>query len=594
MRLVLVIVAAAIAVALNLALWALPNRPVALENPWQGPLPSVSFAPYRDGQSPLTRDYPSFAQIREDLRSLVGTAAAVRTYTSLEGLQVVPNLAKEAGLKVIQGAWLSNPEYNPDPQANAREIAALIKSANDHPDTVTRLIVGNEVLLRGDLPLPELIRYIRQVRKAVKQPVTYADVWEFWIKNPSLADEVDFITIHVLPYWENEPIGVDRVMTHIDWVYRHMKEAFPNKPIFIGEIGWPSAGRSRGDAVPGRVEQARFLNAVFHWAAERGVDFNVIEAFDQPWKSALEGTVGGTWGIEDTDRRVKWRLTEPIAPQPLWPVFFGVSTALFAAALVLWRRCLMDARPLGLLAFALLAQGAASAVAWSALVGWTQAFRTVTEVFAIGMTGLQALLALLFLGLAARLVGGRRPGPIGVAGTMDAVISFVDPVEAGEGDRAWRLARRSDLLHLASVLWALALTAILAINGRYWDFPIPHFLVATIGPVAIGLLALASGGTGGVSRLGFGRLWGPIAVARPARWLDALVAAALVAFALALVWTEKLPPDLKDWSWGQILSVPLDGKPWNHEALAWMACVLALAVPFAISAVTGPRSAPRD
>ena len=586
--------ALAAAIALNLALWALPNRPVVLDDPWQGPLPSVSFAPFRDGQSPLTQDYPTPDQIREDLRSLVGATKAVRTYTSREGLEVVPGFAREYGLKVIQGAWLGNPAYAPDPRTNDREIAALIKSANDYPDVVTRVIVGNEVLLRNDLPVDQLVRYIRQVKQAVRQPVTYADVWEFWIRHPELAQEVDFITIHVLPYWENDPIGTERVMTHVDWVYEHVKAVFPDKPVFIGEIGWPSAGRSRGDAVPSRVDQARFLNDVFHWGARRKVDFNMIEAFDQPWKSKLEGTVGAAWGFLDTDRQVKYALTEPIAPQPLWPGFFALATVLLLAACLVWRRCLSGAGFWRLLAFALVAQGVASAVAWSALVGWTQNFRPATEAGAAALVVLQAGFGIAVLALAARLVGGRTGAPVGVAGTLDAIVSAMDPVadggeEESEAGRLWVLARRFDLLHVVSALVALGLTAILALNGRYWDFPIPYFLVLACGPLVLWLLARALDGGRVLADLGIGRLWGPVAATRGGRALDGILAAALALFAVTLIWTERLSPELKDWSWGRILAVPFDGRPWNVEALAWVACALAIALPFALSALRAPR-----
>ncbi len=590
MRLPALLAACAVVTALNLAAWGLPNRPVSLDDPWQGPLPSVSFAPYRDGQSPLTRSYPSPEQIREDLQSLIGTSAAVRTYTSQEGLEVVPGFAREAGLKVIQGAWLGNPAYNPDPRANDREIAALIKSANANKDVVTRVIVGNEVLLRRDLPVAELTRYIRQVKHAVSQPVTYADVWEFWVQNPQLAQEVDFITIHVLPYWENEPIGTSRVMAHVDWVYEHMQQAFPGKPIFIGEIGWPSAGRSRGDAVPSRVDQARFLNDVFHWGAQRKVDFNVIEAFDQPWKSALEGTVGAAWGFLDTHRQVKAELTRPIEPQPLWPHFFALSTLLLAGAFLVWRRCLAEAGTARLIGFGLIAQGVASAVAWSALVAWTQTFRPITEAGALALVLLQAGLGVLVIARAARLAQGHRSSPVGVAGLLDAVVSAFDPIRPeGEAGANWQLARRFDLVHLLSAATALGLTAMLAINGRYWDFPIPHFLVLAFGPALLWLFARALDGRLTRADLGFGRLWGPTAATRAGRWLDGLVATAFGVFALALLWTERLSPELQEWSWARILMVPLDGRPWNVEALWWTIAALCAAVPFAISALSPPR-----
>ena len=143
MRALLSLILVALAVAANIAVWGWCNRPVDTGT-FTGPLQSVSFAPFRDGQSPLTRIYPSTAQIDRDLAVLVGNVAGIRTYTGLEGMQVVPKLAARHGLKMVAGAWLSNRKA-----ANEQEIAALIDAANQYPTTVTRVIVGNEVLLRG-------------------------------------------------------------------------------------------------------------------------------------------------------------------------------------------------------------------------------------------------------------------------------------------------------------------------------------------------------------------------------------------------------------------------------------------------------------
>ena len=187
-------------------------------------LQSVSFAPYRPGQSPLTRTFPTPDQIEEDLKRLQGKVRAVRTYSTGENLEAVPQRAGKYGLKVWHGAWL-----NDNDKENLEQINLLIDHANKYKDTVERVIVGNEVLLRKELTANQLRRYIRQVKQRVSQPVTYADVWEFWMRNPSLADEVDFITIHILPYWEDVPIGLDRrepdgKPTHREAHRRHLQE----------------------------------------------------------------------------------------------------------------------------------------------------------------------------------------------------------------------------------------------------------------------------------------------------------------------------------------------------------------------------------
>jgi len=176
LSLILAALASAAAAAL---LWFWFDRPVPVAESWSGPVSSVSFAPFRKGQSPLTKVYPSPEQVAEDLVSLKGLARGIRTYSAREGMEVVPDLAAKLGLKVIFGAWLTNDIEEKGRLINQQEVDELIKAANAHPNEIERVIVGNEVLLRRDLTPDKLIGFIRQVKAAVKQPVSYADVWPF-------------------------------------------------------------------------------------------------------------------------------------------------------------------------------------------------------------------------------------------------------------------------------------------------------------------------------------------------------------------------------------------------------------------------------
>ena len=134
-------------------------------------------------------------------------------------------------------------------------------------------------------------------------PVTYADVWEFWLRYREVAAAVDFITIHILPYWEDFPIPARDAAAHVDAIRSQVAAAFPGKEILIGEFGWPSAGRMREGALPSRANQARVVQEVVALASATNYRVNVIEAYDQPWKRQLEGTVGGHWGLFDAYER---------------------------------------------------------------------------------------------------------------------------------------------------------------------------------------------------------------------------------------------------------------------------------------------------
>ena len=294
-----------------------------------GKLNSLSFAPFREGQGPLKEIFPSDEQVLADLKLMGDKTFNIRTYASSEGnMPKVAEWAGQHGLTVLQGAWL-----NSLLDRNENEIAALIKSANEHPDVVKRVIVGNEVLLRGDLPADKLIGYIRRVKQAVKQPVSYADVWSMYLKYPELIKEVDFITIHILPYWEDRPISVEEAPEHIrkvvENVRREANAIAPNKAILIGESGWPSNGRQRGQSVPSVVNEAKFIRALLKVAKDNNFDVNIVEAFNQPWKSALEGVVGASWGLYDSSRQQVFPLTGEVYENAQWFKHLTTSCVIF-------------------------------------------------------------------------------------------------------------------------------------------------------------------------------------------------------------------------------------------------------------------------
>jgi len=225
------LVALAAAIALNFLFWWAQGRPQHIPDARTPRIKSASFSPYRTGQSPFGASFTR-QQLEEDMALAAKHFERIRTYSNTNQFAPVPELAQKNGLKVILGAWVGA-----NLESNENEIAGLIKSANDYPDAVERVVVGNEVLLRREITPELLIDYIRRVKAAIKQPVTYADVWEFWLKYPQVAKEVDSITIHVLPYWENNPTPIDHVVEHMLHAHAAIARAYPGKPILIGEIG---------------------------------------------------------------------------------------------------------------------------------------------------------------------------------------------------------------------------------------------------------------------------------------------------------------------------------------------------------------------
>lgn len=350
-------------ITLNLMTWAAFNRPEP-EVAWTGTINGASFSPFRAGQGPLSEDFPTTDEIDEDLRFLSTKVRKVRSYSSTDGFERIPQLAQKYNLTVTAGAWLDQDLVN-----NALEIDNLVKNAKQHPN-IDRVIVGNESVLRGDLTPAELALYLKKVRKQVKVPVSTAEPWHVWIKHPELAKEVDFIAVHLLPYWEG--IDAERALDYVTERYRELQAAFPGKPILIAEVGWPSDGNRREHARASLANEAKFLRRFLNLAEDRHYDYFIMEAFDQPWKRAFEGTVGAHWGLYDVHRQEKFAMVGPVIDRPHWPAQAAVTVALAFIPIVwfLWRW--QGLRSRGQLFYALLIQTVASALTVNAFAPFTE------------------------------------------------------------------------------------------------------------------------------------------------------------------------------------------------------------------------------
>jgi glucan 1,3-beta-glucosidase len=302
-------------------------------------LECVSYAPFRGAQNPLNPTlHIDAAQIAKDLAQLAQITNCVRTYSVDNGVDQVPALAEKVGLKVIQGIWLGSNRVK-----NRQQIETAVDLIKAYPATITSVVVGNEVLLRGEMTASDLASLIRSVKAQVQVPVTYADVWEYWLRYREVYDAVDFVTIHILPYWEDFPIRAKYAAAHVDSIRKRMAVAFPNKEILIGETGWPSTGRMREGALPSRTNQARVVSEILDLAKRENFRVNLIEAYDQPWKRRLEGTVGGYWGLIDEDQRaLKYPPGQAISNYPFWKLQMAgglvLCVAVYGAAFFKSRR----------------------------------------------------------------------------------------------------------------------------------------------------------------------------------------------------------------------------------------------------------------
>jgi exo-beta-1,3-glucanase (GH17 family)/cellulose synthase/poly-beta-1,6-N-acetylglucosamine synthase-like glycosyltransferase len=315
MRSLLVVAVVAVATVLHALAWYLTQSSVA--PPDASEIASLSFSPINpdsNGQSEGTNE----AQIRSDFTTIAPYTRKVRTYSATNGMELVPGIAADFGLHVSQGIWLDGQQ-----DLDEREIESGIALAKRHSN-IDSVIVGNETIYRKNLPLPELIEKIQRVKREVSVPVTTAEVWNIWLEHPELASSVDYLAVHILPYWEGLPSSA--AVDHAANIYEKLRQAYPGKRIVIAEFGWPSAGLNRKDAVPDPLTQAQVLRDFLARADAMGIDYSIVEAFDQPWKT-FEGSVGPYWGLFDASRHAKFELAGRVEAQN-WYLKAGAALGL--------------------------------------------------------------------------------------------------------------------------------------------------------------------------------------------------------------------------------------------------------------------------
>jgi cellulose synthase/poly-beta-1,6-N-acetylglucosamine synthase-like glycosyltransferase/exo-beta-1,3-glucanase (GH17 family) len=345
--------------AAHAALWGiLQDKQQAPD--FHGMLPSASYTPFEPGH---TVDVAADSEkIRADLKQFSTITRAVRLYSSTEGNELVPPIAAELGMKVMVGAWIDK-----DGNRNNRDIDAAINLARKNSNVIG-IVVGNETIFRGDqIPIENLgpqtdippdpaettrilheesqrledakaqpagkraeaekwavaennvhrlIKVIQRVRKSVNGiPVTTGEIYSVWSEHPELASNVDFIGAHVLPYWEqySSAEAVDQAINR----YQFLRNQFPGKRIMIAEFGWPSNGYNLGKADPGPFQQASVLRNFVNRAEAIGMEYNIVEAIDQPWKY-FEGGVGPYWGMFNAAREPKFSWVGPIVNPDYW------------------------------------------------------------------------------------------------------------------------------------------------------------------------------------------------------------------------------------------------------------------------------------
>lgn len=254
------------------------------------------FSLYEEGQKP--GDVISEAQVRRRLEILRPHTKWVRSFSTTEGNELIPVIAREYGMKTLVGAWLGN-----ETDKNSLEIENLIKLSNE--GYVDIAAVGNEVLYRKDLSMDQLLQYIQEVKNQINGiPVGYVDAYYEFVQHPELVDSCDVILCNCYPFWEGTDF--EHSLPHMQHMYGQVVANGKGKKVIITETGWPSQGESLGNALPTPMNALKYFINTQLWSLDESIEVFYFSSFDESWKVGAEGTVGAFWGVWDSKEKLKY------------------------------------------------------------------------------------------------------------------------------------------------------------------------------------------------------------------------------------------------------------------------------------------------
>ncbi|TVQ85418.1 MAG: glycosyl hydrolase [Bacteroidetes bacterium] len=261
-----------------------------------GGIHGFCFSLYEDGQKP--GDIIGEEQIRRRMEILKPHTQWIRSFSCIEGNELIPRIAKEYGLNTLVGAWLGT-----DEEKNQQEIESLISLAKE--GLVDIAAVGNEVLYRNDLSKEELMYFIQHVKNEIPGiPVGYVDAYYEFVQHPQITELCDVILSNCYPFWEGTDFKYS--LPHMQNMYHQAKMAGMGKPVIITETGWPSKGEIFGGAAPSMENAMKYFINTHLWAMDENIGVFYFSSFDESWKVGAEGEVGAYWGIWDKNEKLKF------------------------------------------------------------------------------------------------------------------------------------------------------------------------------------------------------------------------------------------------------------------------------------------------
>jgi len=294
----------------------------------------ICYSGFREGQQPGGAT-PGYEEIKEDLLILEKHWNYLRLFDCDKHAETVLKVIQKEKLdfKVMLGAYITGEMNNfgcpwggtypekvlaENKKKNLSRIKELIVFANRYPDIIFALSAGNEACVDWTdhyVPVSSVIKYVRMIKEGAKQPVTFCENYSPWLsKLKSLADEVDFISIHTYPVWEYK--NIHESIGYTQQNYDSVANTYPDKLVVITEAGWATNSNGRGISpeIVSEENQKIYFDDLMKWSKKKKVLTFIFEAFDEPWKGSPEPLEPEKhWGLFNVDRTPKLVMKQNIS-----------------------------------------------------------------------------------------------------------------------------------------------------------------------------------------------------------------------------------------------------------------------------------------
>ena len=338
--------------------------------------PAISYGGYREKSR---EQQPTINEIKEDLLIMHAQGFRVfRTYdlhhpfaeNTLKAIREIKQADSDFEMYVMLGAWIQckdafteNPIHEEeDFEGNKFEITEAVRLAQEYPDIVKIIAVGNEAMVHWawsyHVPPKFVLKWVKYLQELKANGDLNDDLWVTSSDNfaswgggsddyhnddlDELIRSVDFVSMHTYAFhdthynpsfWNLDAIpenldkqdtikqamkrAVDYELNQFDSVKKYVHEIDPSKEVHIGETGWSSVASDLygygGTEAADEYKLGLYYQMISDICYSMSLTCFYFSAFNEPWKdSANENGSENHFGLFTVEGKAKYPLWEQV------------------------------------------------------------------------------------------------------------------------------------------------------------------------------------------------------------------------------------------------------------------------------------------